>query len=79
MDNIEFLTAMQAAVRKALVEEANKEIKKQVHRFECAMGKAKSEAIGNIINGMQIAASREPLSGDCVIQIVLRNGGCSNG
>jgi len=52
----DILLAMQEAVRKSLAEAANAEIEKQKHRFECEMGKVKSELIGKLVNNIQIQA-----------------------
>lgn len=74
MADTEILLAMQEAVRKALAEAANKEIEKQKHRFECEMGKVKSELIGNLVNEIKIAAMHEMPDDRYVIQIVLKGG-----
>ena len=68
----DILLAMQEAVRKALAEAASAEIEKQKHRFECEMGKVKSELIGQMVNHIRIQAKHELPSGEYVIQIVLR-------
>ena len=71
----DILIAMQEAVRKSLTEAANAEIEKQKHRFECEMGKVKSELIGKLVNNIQIQARQALPSGDYTIQIVLRGDG----
>ena len=71
----DILLAMQEAVRKSLAEAANAEIEKQKHRFECEMGKVKSELIGKLVNNIQIQARQALPSGDYTIQIVLRGDG----
>ena len=63
--------AMQEAVRKALCEAANEEIKKLRERFECKMGEAKRDMVCQIVNQIQIAAKHELPSGEYVIQIRL--------
>ena len=72
MGNTDILLSVQEAVRKSLVEAANIEIEKQKHRFECEMGKVKSELIGKLVNNIQITAKHELNDSNCVIQIVLR-------
>ena len=71
----DILLAMQGAVRKSLAEAANAEIEKQKYRFECEMGKVKSELIGKMINNIQIRTGQELPNGEYVIQIVLRGDG----
>ena len=74
MADTDIFLAMQEAVRKALAEAANAEIEKQKHKFECEMGKVKSELIGKMVNSIQIAAKHEIPTNHYTIQIVLRGG-----
>lgn len=78
MGENEILLAMREAIRRAVSEAANEEIKKQCHRFECEMGKVKSEMVGKLVNQIQIEAVRSPFAGEYIIQIRL-NGGERNG
>ena len=70
--------AMQEAVREALCEAANEEMKKVRERFENKMGQAKRDIVCKIVNQIQIAATHELSSGEYVIQIHL-NGGRKDG
>lgn len=72
MSETDILTAVQAAVRKALAEAASEEIEKQKHKFESEMGKVKSELIGKLVNEIRISAIRDPMGFQPVIQIVIR-------
>lgn len=74
----DIVIAMQEAVRVALCEAANEEIKKMRERFECEMGKIKSEMVCKIVNQIQITARHDMPSGEYVIQLRL-NGGSNNG
>lgn len=78
MANDEILIALQEAVRKALCEAANEEIKKLQTRFECEMGKVKREMVGKIVNQIQISATHSLPSGEYVIQLRL-NGRAKDG
>ena len=71
MKETDILLAVQAAVRKALVEAANEEIEKQKLKFECEMGKVKGEMIGKLINGIQIRATNDLPGARPVIQIIV--------
>lgn len=71
----DILLAMLEAVRKSFSEAADAEIEKQKHRFECEMGKVKSELIGKLVNNIQIEARHAMPRGEYVIQIVLRGDG----
>ena len=75
MDESKVLAAMKEAVRTAICEAANEEIKKQQHRFECEMGKVKREVVGKLVNQIQIVACNNPINGEYVIQIRLNGGG----
>ena len=68
------IIALQEAVRVALCEAANEEIKKQREKFECEMGKIKREMVGKIVNQIQISASRGLPSGEYIIQLRLNGG-----
>lgn len=68
----DILSTVQEAVRIALCEAANAEIEKLRHKFECEMGKVKSEMIGNIVNHIDIAIKHDATNGDCIIQINIR-------
>ena len=73
----EILFALQDAVRKALCEAANEEIKKLRERFEREMATKKREMVCKIANEIQIVAEHNLPSGEYVIQIRL-NGGKRN-
>ena len=70
----DILFAMQDAVRKALCEAANDEIKKLRERFEREMATKKREMVCKIVNEVQIAAEHNLPSGEYVIQIRLNGG-----
>ena len=53
----DILIVLQEAVRTALYEAANEEIKKLRERFENEMQRTKREMVGKIVNQIQIAAS----------------------
>ena len=74
----DIIIAMQEAVRVALCEAANEEIKKLREKFECDMGQIKREMVCKIVNQIQIAASHDLPRGEYVIQLRL-NGGQKNG
>ena len=74
----DIIIALQEAVRVALCEAANEEIKKARERFECNMGQIKREVVGKIVNQIQITASHNLPSGEYVIQLRL-NGGKQDG
>lgn len=71
-EDVEILSAMQEAVRKAIATAANAEIEKQKHKFECEMGKVKNKLIGDLVNEIQIQAKRELPNNNYVIQIVIK-------
>lgn len=70
----EILLAMKEAVRRAVCEAANEEIKKQIHHFECEMGKVKRDVVAKIVNQLQIETMHCPAQGEYVIQIRLNGG-----
>ena len=74
----DIIIALQDAVRVALCEAANEEIKKARERFECNMGQIKREMVGKIVNQIQITVSHDLPSGEYVIQLRL-NGGKQDG
>ena len=78
MANEDILIVLREAVRTALYEAANEEIKKVRERFENEMQKTKREMVGKIVNQIQIAASHNLPNGEYVIQIRL-NGGKQDG
>ena len=49
------IIALKEAVRKAISEAANEEIKRQIHRFECKMGVVKSQMVGKLVEQIDIA------------------------
>lgn len=67
----DILLAVREAVRKALAEAANAEIEKQKHKFECEMGKVKSEVVGRLVNQIEIQSREQLPTGQYVIQIVI--------
>lgn len=71
MSDTDIMLAVQEAVRKALNEAANAEIEKMKHKFECEMGKVKSEMVGRLVNCIEIAQNNSPI-GDCTIQINIK-------
>lgn len=70
----DIVIAMQEAMRVALCEAANDEIKKLSHKFECEMGKVKWETIAKIVNQVQIAAEHNISNEEYVIQLRLNGG-----
>ena len=74
----DIIIAMQEAVRTALCEAANEEIKKLIHKFECDMGAIKRDMVCKIVNQIQISSSHDLPRGEYVIQIRL-NGGREDG
>lgn len=74
----DIIIALQDALRVALCEAANEEIKKARERFECNMGQIKREMVGKIVNQIQITAHHNLPSGEYVIQLRL-NGGKQDG
>ena len=75
MTGNDIIIAMQEAVRKAIATEANKEMEKQLHKFECKMGEIKNKCIGELVNSVQIAAKHSMEENKYVIQIVIAGGG----
>ena len=74
MGNENILLVLKEAVRTALCEAANEEIKKQRERFECEMTKTKREMVAKIVNQIQITAEHDQHYGEYVIQIRLNGG-----
>ena len=70
----DILIALQDAVRVALCEAANDEIKKQRERFEREMATAKRQVVAKIVNQIQITTEHQQPSGEYVIQIHLNGG-----
>ena len=70
----DIIIALQDALRVAICEAANEEIKKARERFECNMGQIKREMVGKIVNQIQITASHNLPSGEYVIQLRLNGG-----
>lgn len=73
MANDDVLLMMKEAVRTALYEAANEEIKRLRDRFENEMTKTKREMVGKIVNQIQISANNLP-SGEYVIQLRFAGG-----
>ena len=78
MANENVLCVLQEAVRSALYEAANEEIKKHKEMFEMEMQNVKREMVNKICNQIQITASQNMPYGDYIIQIRL-NGGKNDG
>ena len=78
MANENVIIVLQEAVRSAIYEAANEEIKKCKERFEHEMQTVKREMASRIVNQIQIAAQRDLAKGEYVIQIRL-NGGAEDG
>lgn len=74
MANENILVVLQEAVRSALYEAANEEIKKHKERFEQEMQTVKRNLVSQIVNTIQIQAQQLPNSGEYVIQIRLNGG-----
>lgn len=68
------LLVLKEAVRTALYEAANEEIKKLRDRFENEMQREKREMVGKIVNQIQITASHNMPCGEYVIQLRLHSG-----
>lgn len=73
MANENVLAVLQEAVRSAILEAANEEIKKHKERFELEMQTLKREMVNEIVNTIQIQATQN-LTGEYVIQIRLNGG-----
>lgn len=73
MANENVLAVLQEAVRSAILEAANEEIKKHKERFELEMQTLKRETVNKIVNTIQIQATQN-LTGEYVIQIRLNGG-----
>ena len=78
MANENVLVVLQEAVRSAIYEAANEEIKKHKEQFEMEMQKTKRELVSRIVNTIQITAQHDLPRGEYVIQIRL-NGGAEDG
>ena len=78
MANEDVLIVLKEAVRTALYEAANEEIKKLRDRFENEMQKTKREMVGKIVNQIQISATNNLPGGEYIIQLRL-NGGKQDG
>jgi TRAP-type C4-dicarboxylate transport system substrate-binding protein len=78
MANENVLAVLQEAVRSAIYEAANEEIKKHREQFEQEMQKTKRELVGKIVNTIQISATHDLPKGEYVIQIRL-SGGAEDG
>ena len=74
MANENVLVVLQEAVRSAIYEAANEEIKKHKEQFEKEMQTVKRNMVREIVNTIQISASREFPGGEYVIQIRLNGG-----
>ena len=78
MANENVLVVLQEAVRSAIYEAANEEIKKHREQFEQEMQNTKRELVNRITNQIQISAQHDLPRGEYVIQIRL-NGGMEDG
>ena len=78
MANENVLVVLQEAVRSAIYEAANEEIKKHREQFEQEMQKTKRELVSRMTNQIQITAMHDLPRGEYVIQIRL-NGGAEDG
>lgn len=72
MNDSDILIKIQEAVRQALNAEADKEIEKLKHKFECDMGKVKNEIVGNLVNAIDITTRKDDFNDNVVIQIVIK-------
>lgn len=75
MANDNVIVVLQEAVRSALYEAANEEIKKHREQFESEMATARREIVGRLANQIQITASQNMPGGEYIIQIRLNGGG----
>lgn len=78
MANENVLAVLQEAVRSAIYEAANEEIKKHKEQFELEMQTLKREMVNKIVNTIQIQAMYDLPGSEYVIQIRL-NGGKEDG
>lgn len=78
MANENVLAVLQEAVRSAIYEAANAEIKKHKEQFELEMQNLKRGMVNEIVNTIQIQATHNLPTGEYVIQIRL-NGGKKDG
>ena len=74
MANENVLAVLQEAVRSAVYEAANEEIKKHREQFELEMQNAKRRVVNDIVNTIQIQAMQSLPGGEYVIQIRLNGG-----
>ena len=74
MANENVLMVLQEAVRSAVYEAANEEIKKHRECFELEMQNAKRRIVNDIVNTIQIQAIQNLPGGEYVIQIRLNGG-----
>ena len=78
MESNDILLALKEAVRTALHEAANEEIKKRRDQFENEMNRVKRETVCRIVNQIQISASHTMPGNEYIIQLKL-NGGKQDG
>lgn len=74
MPNENVLIILQEAVRSAIHEAANEEIKKHKARFEQEMQTAKRKVVNDIVDTIQIQATQNLPGGEYIIQIRLNGG-----
>lgn len=74
MANENVLCVLQEAVRSAILEAANEEIRKCEVQFEIAMQRARRGIVNRLVNEIQITASQNLPGGEYVIQIRLNGG-----
>ena len=74
MANENVLAILQEAVRSAIYEAANEEIKKHKEQFEHEMQTIKRKVVNEIVNTIQIDATQNLPGGEYVIQIRLNGG-----
>lgn len=72
MNDSDILIRIQEAIRQELHAEANKEIEKLKHKFECDMGNVKNEIVGNLVNAIDIITRKDDFNDNVVIQIVIK-------
>lgn len=78
MANENVIAVLQEAVRSAVLEAANEEIKKHKEMFEIEMQTAKRKIVNRVVNTIQISAMQDLPGGEYVIQIRL-NGRSNDG
>lgn len=74
MANENVLAVLQEAVRAAICEAANEEIKKHREQFEKEMQETKRKLVSRITDQIQISAMHDLPRGEYVIQIRLNGG-----